>query len=96
MKHYIIAKFLPEVTREQQEEMLPEIRDLFSHLSWLEGVKNVDVCLNCVERDNRFDLMIEIDMAKESLELYDNCIWHKLWKEKYGRLLAQKTIFDRE
>ena len=42
------------------------------------------------------NLMIEIDMAKESLELYDNCIWHKLWKEKYGKLLAQKTIFDRE
>lgn len=96
MKHYIIAKFLPEVTRAQQEEMLPEIRDLFSHLSWLEGVRGVDVVLNCVDRDNRYDLMIEIDMAKESLELYDNSLWHKLWKEKYGKLLAQKTIFDRE
>ena len=96
MKHYIIAKFLPEVTRAQQEEMLPEIRDLFSHLSWLEGVRGVDVVLNYVDRDNRYDLMIEIDMAKESLELYDNCLWHKLWKEKYGKLLAQKAIFDRE
>ena len=96
MKHYILAKFLPEITKEQKTAMLPDIAELFSHLIWMDGINNVDVCPNCVDRDNRYDLMIEIDMAKESLELYDNCLWHKLWKEKYGDLLEKKAIFDRE
>ena len=96
MKHYIIAKFKPEITREQQTEMLPDISELFGHLIWMKGIRNVDVCLNCVDRDNRYDVMIEIEMEKEALESYDNCIWHKIWKEKYGKLLEKKTIFDRE
>ena len=96
MKHYIIVKFKSEVTREQQSKMLPDIAALFGHLIWVDGITNVDICQNCVERDNRYDLMIEIEMEKDALENYDNCIWHKLWKEKYGKLLAQKTIFDRE
>ena len=96
MKHYIIVKFKPEVTREQQSKMLPDIAALFGHLIWVDGITNVDICQNCVERDNRYDLMIEIEMEKDALENYDNCIWHKLWKEKYDKLLAQKTIFDRE
>ena len=96
MKHYIIAKFKPEITREQKAAMLPEIAALFGNLTALGGVNGVDVCSNCVDRDNRYDLMIEIDMEKDALETYDNCIWHKLWKEQYGKLLAQKTIFDRE
>ena len=61
MKHYIIAKFKPEITREQQTAMLPDISELFGHLIWMDGINNVDVCQNCIDRDNRFDLMIEID-----------------------------------
>ena len=96
MKHYILAKFLPEITKEQKTAMLPDIAELFSHLIWMDGINNVDVYPNCVDRDNRYDLMIEIDMEKEALPLYDGCIWHKLWKEKYGDLLEKKAIFDRE
>ena len=95
MKHYIIAKFKPEVTREQKAAMLPEIAALFGHLTQIEGIRGVDVCPNCVDRGNRFDLMIEIDMEKEALAAYDDCVWHRQWKEQYGTLLAQKTIFDR-
>ena len=96
MKHYILAKFLPEITKEQKTEMLPDIAELFGHLIWMDGINNVDVCPNCVDRDNRYDLMIEIDMEKEALPQYDGCIWHRLWKEKYGSLLEKKAIFDRE
>ena len=96
MKHYIIAKFKPEITREQQTAMLPDIAELFGHLIWMDGINNVDVCQNCIDRDNRFDLMIEIDMEKDALPTYDECIWHKLWKERYGKMLEKKTIFDRE
>ena len=96
MKHYILAKFLPQITKEQKTAMLPDIAELFSHLIWMDGINNVDVCPNCVDRDNRYDLMIEIDMEKDALPLYDGCIWHKLWKEKYGDLLEEKAIFDRE
>ena len=66
MKHYIIAKFKPEITREQQTAMLPDIAELFGHLIWMDGINNVDVWPNCVDRENRYDLMIEIDLEKEA------------------------------
>ena len=96
MKHYILAKFKPEITKEQKTDLLPDIAELFGHLIWMDGISNVDVCPNCVDRDNRYDIMIEIELEKEALPLYDGCIWHKLWKEKYGSLLEKKAIFDRE
>jgi hypothetical protein len=39
--------------------------------------------------------MIEIEMDPEALPLYDKSAPHKEWKERYGGLLAAKTIFDR-
>ena len=96
MKHYIIAKFLPEVTKEQKAAMLPEIKALFGNLTELNGIHGVSVEPNCIDRPNRADIMIEIEMERDALPVYDGCIWHKQWKEQYGKLLESKTIFDRE
>ena len=48
------------------------------------------------EWENRYDLMIEIDMEPEALDAYDRSVWHHQWKEQYGSLLEKKAIFDHE
>lgn len=94
MKHYIIVKFIPEVTKEKKAEMLPEIKTLFDNTVSLDGVEKVEVYPNVTDRPNRYDLMIEIEMAPEALPLYDECKWHKQWKADYGSLIEKKTIID--
>ena len=86
MKHCILAKYRPEVYPRRQE-LLPRIRQIFSAAS---------VYPNCVARDNRYDVLIVLDMAPEALPVYDASAMHHLWKEEFGPLLAQKAIFDFE
>ena len=62
----------------------------------LEGVSGASVYPNCVARDNRYDVLIVLDMAPEALPMYDASAMHHLWKEEFGPLLAQKAIFDFE
>ena len=95
MKHDILVKYKPEVTKERKAELIPEIAELFGHTKEIPGIYDVTLYPNVVERENRYDLMIEIDMEREALEAYDNSVWHRQWKEQYGSLLASKAIFDR-
>lgn len=96
MKHCIIVKFRPEVTAAMKEDMLPAIKELFGCTTSLDGVNGVNVFTNCTPRDNRYDLMIEIDMTKEALPAYDDCEWHHRWKDEYGKYIDKKAIFDYE
>ena len=91
MKHYIIVKFKEECNK---NELTGPIRDLFQGVLNVPGVHTVQVKPNCVDRSNRYDLMIEIGMDPEALERYDACETHHQWKETYGELLRSKTIFD--
>ncbi len=95
MKHYIIVKYTPEVTKELKQQLLEPIRELFSHLYEIEGITSVEVCPNCVDRSNRYDLMIEIEMEKDALPIYDESQWHHMWKQQYSKYIEKKTIFDR-
>ncbi len=95
MKHDILVKYKPEVTKERKAELIPEIAELFGHTKEIPGIHDVTLYPNVVERENRYDLMIEIDMDRKALEAYDNSVWHRQWKEQYGSLLASKAIFDR-
>ena len=95
MKHDILVKYKPEVTKERKAELIPEIAELFGHTKEIPGIHDVTLYPNVVERENRYDLMIEIDMEREALEAYDKSVWHRQWKEQYGSLLASKAIFDR-
>ena len=95
MKHDILVKYKPEVTKERKAELIPEIAELFGHTKEIPGIHDVTLYPNVVDRENRYDLMIEIDMEREALEAYDNSVWHHQWKEQYGSLLASKAIFDR-
>lgn len=65
MKHCILAKYRPEVYPCRQE-LLPRIRQIFSAASELEGVSGASVYPNCVARDNRYDVLIVLDMAPGS------------------------------
>ncbi len=96
MKHDILVKYKPEIMKEQKIRLIPEITALFEHTTEIPGIHGVKVYPNVVERDNRYDLLIELDMEKDALETYDQCLWHKQWKEQYGPLLEKKAIFDCE
>ncbi len=93
MKHYIIAKFTEGT---DPRPLLPAIRELFEKTLTIPGIHAVRVKPCCIDRPNRYDLMIEIDMEKEALPAYDSSAPHHEWKEKYGPLLQAKAIFDSE
>ena len=95
MKHCILAKYRPEAYP-RRTELLPRIREIFAPLTALDGIRSVAVYPNCVGRDNRYDVLIVVDMVPGALPLYDDSAPHRLWKEEFGPLLAQKAIFDFE
>lgn len=96
IRHYIIAKFKPEYTHEDISRMLPDIKSIFDETLAIDGIKSVTVSRNCIDRDNRYDVMIEIEMAEDALKEYDASEPHKRWKQEYGDMLEKKAIFDRE
>jgi len=93
MKHYIIVKFRDAGFLDREEE---NIRNIFEKTKALPGIQDVWLFRNCVFRPNRADLMIEIEMEKDALPVYDGSEAHKEWKEKYADHIETKTIFDRE
>ena len=94
MKHDILVKYKSEITKEQKAELIPEIKALFEHTTEIPGIHGVTLYPNVVERENRYDLLIEIDMEREALDAYDHSCWHQQWKDQYGGLLEKKAIFD--
>jgi len=40
--------------------------------------------------------MIKMDLSKNALKEFDNSEIHKEWKEKFGKYITSKTIFDCE
>lgn len=96
MRHHILAKYNQEVKPEQKDQLAEDILHLFENTKSISGIHQVEVHKNCINRENRYDILIVIDMEKTSLEEYDQCVWHKQWKEEYGKLLEKKAIFDCE
>ncbi len=94
MKHYILIKWNKEVS--DKKAMLENVKNVFEKLLAIEGIHNVEYKQNCIDRANRFDLLVEIDMDKEVLPTYDQSVPHLEWKEKYGKFVENKAIFDFE
>lgn len=94
MKHCILIKWNKEVS--DKKEMLENVKNGFEKLLVIEGIHKVEYKQNCIDRANRFDLLIEIDMDKEVLPTYDQSAPHLEWKEKYGKFVENKAIFDFE
>ena len=93
MKHYIIAKWNEGVDK---RALIAPVTELFEETLQIPGVHEVRVKPCCIDRPNRYDIMIEIGMDREALPAYDESAPHKKWKETYGGLLSAKTIFDSE
>ncbi|MCQ2573233.1 MAG: hypothetical protein MJ182_05005 [Treponema sp.] len=94
MKHHIIVKFNEKSPK--LDEMIPDIEKIFSGVLEVSGVKSYNLVKNCIDRSNRYNLMIIIDMDKSALEAYDNCHAHHQWKDNYSQFIESKAIFDSE
>lgn len=94
MKHYILAKFLPQFV-----EKLPlfcQVEEIFSTVDEIPGVHAAKIYTNCIDRENRYDVMIVLDMDKDALPAWDGSEQHRRWKTEFGPLLEKKAIFDHE
>ena len=94
MKHFIIVKWNSLV--DDKKAVLPEIHSIFDKLLVYKEVKSIKISENIIDRSNRFDLMICIEMEKEFLSTYDKSEPHREWKEKFGKFAENKAIFDSE
>ena len=94
MKHCILVKWNEQVS--DRQAIAAEVEGLYSGAAEITGVRGVRLLRNCVDRSNRYDLLIELDMEKEALSDWDASALHHRWKEQYGSLIAAKAIFDFE
>ena len=94
MKHCIIAKFNDTVG--DKAAMTSQIEALFSSAPAMDGVHGCTVLRNCIDRENRYDLTIVIDMDKAALPAWDASELHREWKSRFSSYLAAKAIFDFE
>jgi hypothetical protein len=91
MKHYIIAKF---IDRNDTEKLLPEIKELFNATLEIPGVESFVIHKSNSTRENRYSIMIEMNLSAEGLNNFDASEVHKKWKDTYGDRLESKAIFD--
>ena len=94
MKHHIIVKWNESVT--DKNLLAVEVKRLFDKAGPEIGVNAVNIIKNCIDRENRYDLMIVLDINKNELPVWDSSPLHKEWKEEYGGMIAKKAIFDSE
>ena len=94
MKHCILVKWNNKV--EDKTDITILVKSVFDKLLQIEGIHKIDYRENCIDRENRFDLLICIDMDKDALPIYDISEPHHEWKEKYGKFVEKKAIFDFE
>ena len=94
MKHCILVKWKESVAN--KAALVDEARKIFLRLLTIEGIHEVKVYDNVVNRPNRFDVMICIKMDKDVLPIYDESEPHHEWKEKYGKFVENKVVFDYE
>lgn len=94
MKHHILAKFNESVT--DKSALLLDIRKLFAVGEEIDGVTSCTVIPNCIDRPNRYDVMIVVEMDKSALPNWDASKLHHDWKDRFGAFLEKKAIFDCE
>lgn len=94
MKHLILVKCNEEI--QDITRFAEQARAHFDAITQVEGVHAVKVIEGVRERANRYHVMIEIDMDKQALPAYNESACHHEWKEKFGRYIEKKTIFDYE
>lgn len=95
MRHYILAKFQADAG--DWHGYLPaDPRDLRRGGGDSRGVRGAAVYPGCVDRENRYHVLIELEMEPSALTTYDESAMHHRWKDEFGPLLEKKAIFDYE
>jgi hypothetical protein len=95
MQHHVIVKFNDTV--KDKIAMADEIGNLFKGMvGTVPGVHKVSPHKNCIDMENRYDLMVIVDMDKEALQPYTDSSIHDKWINGYARYLASKVIMDYE
>ena len=94
MQHCILVKWNEEVT--DKMALLPGIQAIFDRSKTFPGIHGVEYITNVIDRPNRYDLLIRIDMDKDVLSDYDASEFHHAWKDGYSAKIAKKAIFDYE
>ncbi len=90
MKHLILIKFKEEVS----DKIIEDIDVLFKKALQIEGIYDIRIDKNMIKLPNRYDLMIQIEMEKEALNLFDNSEIHHKWKKQFSAYIESKIIFD--
>ena len=93
MRHYVIIKLKD---RSLKNEVAARARSIFERTLAIDGVEKVCIYDNCVDRPNRYDIMIEITMRPDVLAAYDVSEAHLEWKHYCDPLLESKAVFDCE
>lgn len=96
MRHFIIVKLNDELSKKEKEKIIESAKELFAPIAQQPGIKAVTVHTSCIDRPNRYDLMLEITMDKEALCAYDDCEIHHKWKDNFNKYIKSKAIFDCE
>ncbi len=91
MKHHIIVKFTKGT---DVKALAGPVRSIFEETLSIPGIHSVDLKMSNSDRENRYDLMIVMDMDKEALPAYDASEPHIRWKTEYGDRVEKKAIFD--
>ena len=91
MKHHIIVKFTEGT---DVRALLAPVKAIFDETLSIPGIHGVELKTSCIDRPNRYDLMIVIDMDPYALPAYDASEPHHRWKEEYGPITLKKAIFD--
>lgn len=93
MLHHIIVKWNNTADK---KALASEVKDLFRNATEIQGIIEVQIKENIIPRDNRYDLMIVLNIDEDSLTIWDNSELHKKWKAEYGSIIEKKCIFDSE
>ncbi|MDD6043820.1 MAG: Dabb family protein [Eubacteriaceae bacterium] len=91
MLHHIIVKWNEDVDKNTIAE---EVRAMYAKATQIEGIIGVEIKENIIPRDNRYDLMIVLEMDKDSLSNWDDSELHKQWKSQFSQAIEKKCIFD--
>ena len=76
------------------EDQKAELIALFQKTLDLTSVESVIIHKSNSTRENRYSIMIEMNLSPEGLENFDASDVHKEWKAIYGDRLESKAIFD--
>lgn len=97
MRHYILAKFQADAG--DWHGYLPRIREIFGAAGEIPGVRGAAVYPGCVDRENRYHVLIELEMEPSALTTYDESAMHHRWKDEFGRCWRKRqflTMKDKE